>query len=673
MYRTFLHIIVVISVMASSVFAVVPQLIHYQGFLAASGPGNNPVNGTVDVTFSIWDQETNGTQIWSEIHMGVVVEVGNFNVLLGSVVTLNESHFSDSVRFLQIQVAADPPLTPRNQLVSVPFAFRVATVDGAIGGEIAGNLSVSDTAKVGSIQLSGGVSRDVLTSDAAGVGTWQAPSSSHWSVIDTVLYTNANWGISRGQAGNSLRGDSAHTAVNLGTLSITGSLLQLDGTYQTVSGGWANGAHGKYSTVSGGIGNNAYGDYSVISGGQSNVAVDEFSTVGGGVSNQSWGRYNTVAGGNDNLILGEKSSIGGGMYNKIDGDYSVIGGGYESNVTGNYSVIGGGFNNTANNNGNVLSGSHNVAEILGLICGGNKNSTGTYGGGTVGGGEYNFADRYSVVAGGDHNSANRHRSVIGGGAGNQVDIAYSVIAGGWSNEIVESGGVDDTASVISGGLDNKIDTKFSTIGGGRDNLVSGQYSAILGGFADTISASAHYSYLFGIKSKLTQDSTFMVDMPHIRFGDEVNGYEFPATDGDSGQVMTTNGNQQLSWSNQSTGGVGNVPIGAVISWLKSFPGTPTLPIDNSYVECDGQILNDTESLFNGQTIPDLNGSIGTQRFLRGSTGSGSTGGSELHIHSISSAANQKGPGNNPDVINFNTNNSITLPSFYEVVWIMRVK
>jgi hypothetical protein len=55
------------------------------------------------------------------------------------------------------------------------------------------------------------------------------------------------------------------------------------------------------------------------------------------------------------------------------------------------------------------------------------------------------------------------------------------------------------------------------------------------------------SYLFGVGSKLTADSTFMVDMPHIRFGDETYGYEFPSSDGEYGQVMVTDGHGQLSW------------------------------------------------------------------------------------------------------------------------------
>jgi len=85
-------------------------------------------------------------------------------------------------------------------------------------------------------------------------------------------------------------------------------------------------------------------------------------------------------------------------------------------------------------------------------------------------------------------------------------------------------------------------------------------------------------------------------------------------------------------------GTASVPIGAVLPWLKSLTGTPGIP--DGWVECNGQTLNDTNSPYNGQTIPDLNGYTGTQRFLRGGgnadgstpTVSGGTGGSETMTH-----------------------------------------
>ena len=39
----------------------------------------------------------------------------------------------------------------------------------------------------------------------------------------------------------------------------------------------------------------------------------------------------------------------------------------------------------------------------------------------------------------------------------------------------------------------------------------------------------------------------MVDMPHIWFGTEVAGYEFPITDGSSGQALVTDGSGKVSW------------------------------------------------------------------------------------------------------------------------------
>jgi len=138
----------------------------------------------------------------------------------------------------------------------------------------------------------------------------------------------------------------------------------------------------------------------------------------------------------------------------------------------------------------------------------------------------------------------------------------------------------------------------------------------------------------------------------------------------------------------------HVPIGAIIPWAKNLTGVQSLSDD--FVECSGQTLNDTESPLHGQVIPNLNGfDGGRQRFLRGATSSGNTGGSELHNHMWLDTGSIRGidavtvlelrsfdSGGNPkefatdSEINgepFYTDNESTLPSYYEVVWIMRVK
>lgn len=123
-----------------------------------------------------------------------------------------------------------------------------------------------------------------------------------------------------------------------------------------------------------------------------------------------------------------------------------------------------------------------------------------------------------------------------------------------------------------------------------------------------------------------------------------------------------------------------VPVGAIIPWLKSFTSVPTL-LDN-YVECNGQSLSDAQSIFNGQTIPNLNGaSAGTQRFLRGSSTSGTTGGAATHTHArgASDVAGFVPDSTDPVLLiyapdgMYTFSNSNNLPQYYEVVYVMRVK
>jgi len=106
--------------------------------------------------------------------------------------------------------------------------------------------------------------------------------------------------------------------------------------------------------------------------------------------------------------------------------------------------------------------------------------------------------------------------------------------------------------------------------------------------------------------------------------------------------------------------------------------TPTLP--DGWVECDGSTLSDSDSPYNGATLPDLNS---TQRFLRGSDTSGTTGGSDTHTHQqyIDGESNGGANGGPYDGHAHSANTSFDMeiangsstPAYYEVVMIMRVK
>lgn len=111
--------------------AEIPQLINYQGVLTTISGA--PINGTVSLTFSIYDVSTGGTALWAETQ-SVNVTNGLFNVLLGSVVSV-ANVFNGNDRWLGINVVGDPggEMIPRNKLVSVGYALTAGQLSLAFG------------------------------------------------------------------------------------------------------------------------------------------------------------------------------------------------------------------------------------------------------------------------------------------------------------------------------------------------------------------------------------------------------------------------------------------------------------------------------------------------------------------------------------------------------------
>jgi len=123
--------IIGLLLLISSGTAEVPQLISYQGYLTSGPPSENPLTGTYDIAFSIWDQESGGDMKWSETHVAVEVKKGIFQVLLGSDSALAVSVFGQPDRWLQIKVGDDDPLEPRTRFGLVPYAYEAAHADTA--------------------------------------------------------------------------------------------------------------------------------------------------------------------------------------------------------------------------------------------------------------------------------------------------------------------------------------------------------------------------------------------------------------------------------------------------------------------------------------------------------------------------------------------------------------
>ena len=93
----------------------------------------------------------------------------------------------------------------------------------------------------------------------------------------------------------------------------------------------------------------------------------------------------------------------------------------------------------------------------------------------------------------------------------------------------------------------------------------------------------------------------------------------------AGQAMSSSQiNENFANLKTAIEGINPTPVGSIVAWHKSLTGTPNIP--TGWVECNGQTIADGDSVYNGQTIPNLNGQFNAYHskgvFLRGSSTSG---------------------------------------------------
>jgi hypothetical protein len=125
--KVVLWLVIFVSLLSLSyVFADVPHMINYQGKITT--PQGALIDTTVEMIFTIYADSLGVSDEWSEAQAEVVVKDGIFNVLLGSVDTIPSAVFDGNIKYLGIQVGADPEMTPLKPIVSVAYAFRAGSV-----------------------------------------------------------------------------------------------------------------------------------------------------------------------------------------------------------------------------------------------------------------------------------------------------------------------------------------------------------------------------------------------------------------------------------------------------------------------------------------------------------------------------------------------------------------
>ncbi len=217
-----------IALTASVSFAAVPQTINYQGYLKDSVSGA-PVSTQVPVTFRLYDSLQASASLWAE-EMNVTPQNGIFSVLLGSTAPLDSSIFENSGLYLGIQVGNNPELSPRQQILSVPFAMRAASADSVNPATI-----VIDASQI----VSGTIDSGLLPANSAKLDTAQSFSAGQTFLDQTMkLRNSANSFSTTLQASGATAARTVSLPDASGTVITTGNLSGITGTGTVTSGTW---------------------------------------------------------------------------------------------------------------------------------------------------------------------------------------------------------------------------------------------------------------------------------------------------------------------------------------------------------------------------------------------------------------------------------------------------
>jgi len=109
----------------------VPNLINYQGRLTdAAGQAQQ---GPVTLTFRVYATLTGGSPLWGpQVFANTPLVDGYFNVILGAdsnSQAVGAAFGQSAAAYLEIQVGTNPPITPRQQILSAPYAVTSQNAD----------------------------------------------------------------------------------------------------------------------------------------------------------------------------------------------------------------------------------------------------------------------------------------------------------------------------------------------------------------------------------------------------------------------------------------------------------------------------------------------------------------------------------------------------------------
>ena len=187
----------------------VPPLVNYQGRL--SNPDGSPLpTADYTLTFNLYGAATNGALVWGpQVFDGaaaqghgarIPVVQGYFNVMLGQSDTLGRAlsdAFNGSSRYVEVTVSNRPPIAPRQQILTTPFAFQAANSAKLAGYDWSALLGTNNPL-AGTIPFSKMPQRQVGTnvgvggvaiSLSTGTNQWDSPAPTLRTAVTNLSVT----------------------------------------------------------------------------------------------------------------------------------------------------------------------------------------------------------------------------------------------------------------------------------------------------------------------------------------------------------------------------------------------------------------------------------------------------------------------------------------------------
>ncbi|MBU0561864.1 MAG: hypothetical protein ABIG69_08050 [Bacteroidota bacterium] len=169
MKKHFVIFTFIIIPLLSYITAQVPNEITYQGILKDAD--GTLLTDEYNLLFRIYTVDIGGTEIWNENHVGVHVEGGVFNIILGNL----ESLSFEEQYWLGITVNGGTELQPRSKLTAVPYSLTAKSVP-------------EQSITLDKINTSGASNGQTLIFNGTALD-WQTPSSSGLTLPYTGTYS----------------------------------------------------------------------------------------------------------------------------------------------------------------------------------------------------------------------------------------------------------------------------------------------------------------------------------------------------------------------------------------------------------------------------------------------------------------------------------------------------